>query len=32
MCVRLAGHLLDILDDGFAHDLNESVIGCLASD
>ena len=30
--MRLAGRLLDVLDDGIADDLNDSVTGCLGSD
>ena len=32
VCVRLAGRLLDVLDNGFARDLNDSVTRCLESD
>jgi hypothetical protein len=32
MCLRLAGRLLDVLEDGSAGDLNDSVTGCLGSD
>jgi hypothetical protein len=32
LCVRMARRLLDVLDDGIADDLNDSVTGCLGSD
>jgi hypothetical protein len=32
MCVRLTGRLLDVLDDGYAHDFNDSMTGCLGAD